>query len=103
MALPIGLLVTVLVLAGGGLAVAAGARYVVGRITGDQEGTDRLVSAKSVTGQGRHADRVGSSSTPRASPGSPTMASNDRPTSITLPLFQNCTLRGADGTTLQAN
>ena len=31
------------------------------------------------------------------------MASNDRPNSITLPLFQNCTPRGADGTTLQAD
>lgn len=30
-------------------------------------------------------------------------ASNDRPNSIILPLFQNCTLRGAGRTTLQAD
>ena len=102
MALPIGLLVTVLVLAGGGLAVAAGARYVVGRITGDQEGTDRLVSAKSVKDKDVTLTVSQVIHTPDFTRVT-VMASNDRPNSITLPLFQNCTLRGADGTTLQAD
>ena len=102
MALPVGLLVTVLVLAGGGLAVAVGARYVVGWITGGQEGVDRLVSAKTVKDKDvtlTVSQVIHTSDFTRVT----VTASNDRPNSITLPLFQNCTLRGADGTTLQAD
>lgn len=100
--LPVGILVTALVLAAGGWAVAAGTRYAVGWITGNEDGPNRLVEPVSGGSSGvrltvtevrhtQHFTRVTAS------------VDNGLRNSITLPLFQNCTLRGADGTTLQAD
>jgi hypothetical protein len=100
--LPVGILVTVLVLAVGGWAVAAGTRYAVGWITGNEDGPNRLVQPVSGGSRGvaltvtdvwhtPHFTRVAAS------------VDNGLRNSISLPLFQNCTLRGADGTTLQAD
>ena len=102
MSLGVGLLVTVLVLAGGALAVALGARYAVGWLTGDEDGKPRLVQAKTTTNknvaltvhqvlQTTHYTRVEVS------------VSNGLANEIRLNLFENCTLRALDRTTLQAD
>jgi hypothetical protein len=96
------LLIAFLVLGVGGFGVAAGVRYAVGYITGNEPGTDRLVKPARASEHGltltvvsvtytAHFTRVGLD------------ADNATDTALSLPLFGNCVLNGADRTTLEAD
>lgn len=102
MSLPVGLLVAVLVLAAGGWAVASGTRYAVGWVTGTEDGPDRLVRPASSTSRGVTLTITAVRHTPHFTRVTATV-DNRLKNSISLSLFQNCAVRGADGTTLQAD
>jgi hypothetical protein len=100
--LPVAVLIIVLVIGVGGWAITEGVRYAVGYITGNESGTERLRRPASATADGltltvesvehtRHFTRVRLA------------AQNDGANALTLPLFKNANLIGADGTTLEAN
>lgn len=101
---PIGVatLVVLLVIGGGGWALAQGVRYVTGYLTGNQTGVERLVEPVSVTDQGltltvdnvvhtAHFTRVG------------IVVTNGLTNTVTLPLFENASLSTGDGATLEAD
>jgi hypothetical protein len=101
--LPVALVVIVLVIGVGGFAVAAGARFAYGWVTGNEAGTDRLLRPARGTGSGvtltvtsfshtRHFTRVG------------VTARNANAQSAALPLFKNCILTsGGGGRTIEAD
>lgn len=85
-----------------GLGITVGVRYVVGWVTGDEPGVDRLVSAETASKQGlaltveevvqtRHFTRV------------TVLADNDVPHTVSLPVFNNATLVSRSGTVIQAD
>lgn len=94
--------IILLVIGVGGFALTFGVRYVVGYITGNESGTERLVQSATGSADGLtlvvesfvatdHFTRL------------EVAARNDSDISLTLPLFKNCLLVGADGTTLEAD
>ena len=100
--LPIALLVAVLVIGVGGLGLTLGARYVVGYVTGNEPGTERLRQPATGTSGGltltvnsveqtAHFTRVR------------LVARNENSSAVSLPLFGNCVFQGGDGTTLEAD
>jgi hypothetical protein len=100
--LALALLIAFLVLGVGGFGVAAGVRYAVGYITGNESGTDRLVKPATASANGlrltvvsvtytAHFTRVG------------LQADNETDNAVSLPLFGNCVLAGDDRTTLEAD
>jgi hypothetical protein len=101
--LPLAVAIAIVVLGGGGWALAQGVRYGVGYITGNEPGTEQLLGRATGRSDGltltvesvkrtAHFTRV------------QVRARNATPNfSMTLPLFKNCTFRGLDGTTLEAN
>lgn len=100
--LPVALLAIVLVIGVGGWALATGARFAYGWISGNESGTERLVApaqgeasgvvltVTSVT-QTRHFTRL------------EVTARNRGGQSVSLPLFENCVLTSGDGTTIKAD
>lgn len=100
--LPAVLLVALVVLGGGGWALAQGVRYGVGYVTGNEPGTEQLL--RPVTGRAgdlaltvESVKRTAHFTRVRA------VASDHAAISLTLPLFGNCVLVGSDGTTLEAD
>lgn len=94
--------VVILVLGFGGVAAAAGVRYLTGWITGNEPGVERLVAPISVTSGGvtltvdgvlhtNHFTQVG------------VTVRNDGTATISLPLFVNCTLVKPDATWLEVD
>jgi hypothetical protein len=86
----------------GGWGVAQGVRYVVGYITGNEPGTERLIKPVSASAGGltitvesvkhtAHFTRVRLA------------ARNNTRTALSLPLFGNSVLVGEDGSTLEAD
>ena len=100
--LPIAVLIAVLVIGVGGFAVTQGVRYVVGYITGNESGTERLIQPVRASASGltltvesvehtAHFTRV------------ELVARNQTGISLRLNLFETCVLSGDDGTTLKAD
>lgn len=95
-------LVVFVLVGAGGYAAAAGVRYVAGYMSGNEPGTDVLARPASQSAAGvtltvnevlrtRHFTRV------------EIAVRNTGTESVSLPLFGNCTLVGADGTVLEAD
>ena len=99
----VGVAVAVLLIGGGGLAIAYGVATVTAFITGNQTGTERLVGGPVVV------DTQGVSTTVRSVEHTQDFTrveitvQNGLPNTITLPVFRNATLTAADGTTLGAD
>jgi Inner membrane component of T3SS, cytoplasmic domain len=99
----VGVGVAVLLIGGGGLAIAYGVATVTAFITGNQTGTERLVGGPVVM------DTQGVSTTVRSVEHTQDFTrveitvQNGLPNTITLPVFNNATLTAADGTTLGAD
>jgi hypothetical protein len=99
----VGVAVAVLLIGGGGLAIAYGVATVTAFITGNQTGTERLVGGPVVV------DTQGVSTTVRSVEHTQDFTrveitvQNGLPNTITLPVFGNATLTAADGTTLGAD
>jgi FHA domain len=97
----VAVLVVLLLVGGAGIGIAAGAQYAVAWATGKENGPDRLAAPVSKGGSiamtvehvfhTRHFTRV------------ELIARNNTQTSLTLPLFKNCTLTARNGTTLEAD
>jgi hypothetical protein len=97
----VAVLVVLILVGGAGIGIAAGAQYAVAWATGKEKGPDRLAAPVSKGGSiavtvqhvfhTRHFTRV------------ELVARNNTDTSLTLPLFKNCTLTARDGTTLEAD
>jgi hypothetical protein len=96
------LLISFLVIGVGGWAVTVGVRYAVGYITGNEQGTERLVQPATSSSGGLtltvdsvvhtdHFTRVG------------VAALNETGSSLSLPLSGFCVFVGGDGTTLKAD
>lgn len=99
--LPVALIVAIVVVGVGGLALTFGVRYVVGYVTGNEPGTERLLAPASASKGGltltvesvqhtAHFTRVR------------VVARNTSNLSMTLPLFKNCAFR-ANLTSLEAS
>jgi hypothetical protein len=98
----VAILVALVVCGGGGLAITTGARYVVGWVTGKEDGTDRLVQAASARSGNvtLTVNRVLSTSHfTRVE----LTVQNSGSDSVTLPVYGNCTFTGAEGTVLAAD
>lgn len=100
--LPVVLLVTCLVLGGGGYAVSQAARYAVGWVTGGEAGTQVLSANRSTISRGVTL-RVDSIEETAHFTRVTAVVTNGLDNQITLTLFSNCTLRAEDGTTLEAD
>jgi hypothetical protein len=99
--LPAVLLIALVVIGGGGWALAQGVRYGVGYVTGNESGTEQLL--RPVTGHaGDLALTVESVQRTAHFTRVRVVARNDAGITVTLPLFGNCVLVGSDHTTLQA-
>ncbi|MGX5716336.1 FHA domain-containing protein [Arthrobacter sp. MAHUQ-56] len=95
-------LLTLLLLGGGGWLVTAGASYAVGYFSGNESGVQRLERQVVAEVQGVRVTILGVQSTPhfiRAE----ILVNNGTRSTITLPLFQNAMLTGPDGTTYDAD
>lgn len=99
----VGVAVAVLLIGGGGLAIAYGVATVTAFITGNQTGTERLVNGPVVV------DTQGVSTTVRGVEHTQDFTrveitvQNGLSNTISLPVFGNATLTAADGTTLGAD
>jgi hypothetical protein len=98
----VSILVALLVCGGGGLAIATGARYAFGYVTGKETGIDRLlrpVSAQSgeLTLTVEHVVYTAHFTRVEVA------VQNSGNSSISLPVYGYCTLIGNDGTVLQAD
>lgn len=99
----VGVAVAVLLIGGGGLAIAYGVATATAFITGNQTGTERLV------GGPVEVDTQGVTTTVRSVEHTQDftrveiMVQNGLPNTISLPVFGNATLTAADGTTLGAD
>jgi hypothetical protein len=98
----VSMLLVVVAIGVAGLGITVGVRYVVGWVTGDEPGVERLVSEVEASDQGltltveevvqtRHFTRVA------------VLADNDVGHSVSLPVFNNATLVSRSGAVLQAD
>jgi hypothetical protein len=102
MSLPASLLTVLLVVGAGGFAATLGVRYVVGYVSGNEAGVDRLVQpvTKESKGLGLTVEKF--EETWHFTRLTLTVV-NDVGNSLSLPVYSNCVLVGADRTTLQAD
>lgn len=98
----VGILVAVLVIGGGGLALAYGVGTLTSFVTGNQSGTERLLAPVTQEAQGVAATVESVEQTPDFTRVEVSVR-NGLSSTITLPLFENATLRAPDGTTLKAD
>jgi hypothetical protein len=96
------LAITLVVIGVGGFALAWGARFAIGWITGDEDGVDRLTRAVSVEDKGVVV-RVETFEETRHFTKLQVGVTNNLDASVTLYLFGNALVTGADGSTLQAD
>lgn len=96
-------LVVLLVVGVGGFAVTKGIRAAVDYTTGKQTGSDRLVSEVTKKAAGLTLTVLEVEDTSDFTRVEVTVRNTSSVTSIGLPLFNNCVLSAADGTTLQAD
>lgn len=98
----VSLLLVALLIGVAGLGITVGVRYVVGWVTGDEPGVDRLVGEVTARDQGlaltveavvqtRHFTRV------------TVLADNDVGHSVSLPVFKNATLVSRSGAVIEAD
>jgi hypothetical protein len=96
------ILVVLLVIGVGGFALTLGVRYVIGYLTGNESGTERLARPATGSAEGLtlsvesvvytdHFTRL------------EVVTRNETGNSVSLPLFKNSLLVGGDGTTLEAD
>jgi hypothetical protein len=97
-----GILVAVLIIGGGGLALAYGIGTLTSFVTGNQSGTERLVTPVAQEAQGVTVT-VQSVEQTRDFTRVEVSVRNGLSNTITLPLFENATMRAPDGTTLKAD
>lgn len=95
-------LVTLLLLGGGGWLVTAGVSYAVGYASGNENGVQRLESQVVTEAQGVTVTVLGVQSTAHFTRVE-ILVNNGTSSSISLPLFQNAVLTGPDGTTFDAS
>ncbi len=95
-------LLTLLLLGGGGWLVTAGVSYAVGYASGNESGVQRLESPVLAEAQGVRVTVLGVQSTAHFTRVE-ILVSNGTSSSISLPLFQNAMLSGQDGTTFDAD
>ena len=99
---PVAMLVVLLVCGVGAVTITVGVRYVVGYVTGNESGDDRLIRPATARAGSldllvdkveytSHFTRVG------------LVARNTGTSQVSLPLFGNCVFTGEDGTTLPAD
>jgi hypothetical protein len=99
---PVAILVVLLVCGVGAVTITVGVRYVVGYVTGNEPGDDRLIQPATARAGSltllvdkieytSHFTRVD------------LVARNTGRSQVSLPLFGNCVFVGDDGTTLQAD
>jgi hypothetical protein len=99
---PVAILVMLLVCGVGAATITVGVRYVVGYVTGNESGDDRLIQPATARAGNltllvdkieytSHFTRVG------------LVARNAGTSQVSLPLFGDCVFTGGDGTTLQAD
>jgi hypothetical protein len=100
--LPIALLAIVVVIGVGGWALATGARFAYGWITGNESGTERLVTPARGEASGVLLTVTGVSHTRHFTRVKVT-ARNRGSQSVSLPLFENCVLTSASGTAIKAD
>ena len=100
--LAVALVVGVVVLGGGGWAVAAGVSYVTGVVTGNEDGVERLVQPVSSEASGLSITVDSVQHTPNFTRVA-IVARNGLTSTVQLPLFNNASLASADGTTLEAD
>jgi hypothetical protein len=102
LSLPAALFAIVLILGVGGFAATLGIRYVVGYISGNEPGTDRLVQSVAIEAQGLTV-RVTKFEETRHFTRLTVTVRNHVGKSLSLPLFKNCVVVGGNGTTLEAD
>ncbi|MFD2364070.1 MULTISPECIES: FHA domain-containing protein [unclassified Arthrobacter] len=95
-------LLTLLLLGGGGWLVTAGASYAVGYFSGNESGVQRLERQVVAEAQGVRVTILGVQSTAHFTRAE-ILVNNGTTSTITLPLFQNAMLTGPDGTTYDAD
>ncbi|MBP1137285.1 hypothetical protein JOE31_003517 [Arthrobacter sp. PvP023] len=95
-------LVTLLLLGGGGWLLAAGASYAVGYFSGNEEGTQRLARQVVTETQGVTVTVLSIQSTAHFTRVE-IHVRNGTGSSMSLPLFHNAVLTGPDGTTFDAD
>jgi len=101
--LAVGLLITLVLMGGGGWALAAGAGYVAGIVTGNEPGVDRLASAPIVAdNKGVVATVDGVEHTAHFTRVT-IVIRNGLSSALSLPLSSNCALSDAGGTTLDVD
>lgn len=100
--LAVTLLVTLLILGGGGWLVTAGVSYAVGYFSGNEDGVQRLESQVVREAQGVTVTVLGVQSTPHFTRVE-IRVNNGTSSSMSLPLFHNATLTAPDGTTFDAD
>ncbi|WP_461855551.1 FHA domain-containing protein [Arthrobacter sp. C152] len=100
--LAVTVLLTLLLLGGGGWLVTAGASYAVGYFSGNESGVQRLESQVVAEAQGVRVTILGVQSTAHFTRAE-ILVNNGTTSTITLPLFQNAMLTGPDGTTYDAD
>lgn len=102
MSLPVVIILVVLVLGLGGLAASFGVKYAVGWLSGNEEGVDRLAKVARAEQRGLKLSVEGFAETRHFTQLTVT-ATNGVGHSLTLPLFNNSSVRGKDGTTIEAD
>lgn len=95
-------LLTLLLLGGGGWLVTAGASYAVGYFSGNENGVQRLENPVLAEAQGVRVTILGVQSTAHFTRVE-ILVNNGTSSSISLPLFQNAMLSGPDGATFDAD
>lgn len=96
------LVITVLLLGGGAWLVTAGASYAVGYFSGNEAGVQRLSARVAQEAQGVNVEVQSVQSTAHFTRVE-ILVRNRTGVSISLPLFHNCALTTADGTTFDAD
>jgi chitodextrinase len=100
--LPVALVAILLVIGVGGWALATGAQFAYGWITGNEPGTERLVAPARGEANGVMLTVTGVSHTRHFTRVEVT-ARNRGSRSVSLPLFENCVLTSASGKTIKAD
>jgi hypothetical protein len=95
-------LLTLLLLGGGGWLVTAGVSYAVGYFSGNEDGVQRLESQVVAEAQGVRVTVLGVQSTAHFTRVE-ILVNNGTTSSLSLPVFQNALLTGPDGTTFDAS
>jgi hypothetical protein len=97
-----GVLVTLLLLGGGGWLLAAGTSYAVGYFSGNEQGVERLAQQVVTEAAGVTVTVLGVQSTAHFTRVE-IHVRNGTTSSMSLPLFHNALLTGPDGTTFDAD